>query len=210
MGNQIDQSVTRAIFIGTENPAKLDRFSYICECLAVKVFTPADMRLSLSISENCGTAEANARLKAIAWHRASGLPSLSVDYALHFIGLSAEDQPGVYVRRIDAADRRSSDEEALGHYVALINRLGGQATGEWTTGIAIALASDRVYSTSFTNPSTFVLPSSPISIPGEPLLSLEVNRAGQYLSEMSKSDLRELDLASNRRVLRFLHRHLRP
>lgn len=210
MDSRIAQPVRSDLVIGTANPAKLDRFSHICECLAIRVLTPSDMRLSLSVSESCETAEANARLKAVAWYQATGLPSLSVDYALHFIGLPAKDQPGVYVRRIGAANRRSSDEEALDHYTGLVQRLGGHAIGEWTTGIAIALAGDRVYSTWFTKPSTFVLPPSPISVPGEPLLSLEINHAGNYLSEMSKSELRELDMVSNRRVVKFLRRHLCP
>ena len=59
----------------------------------------------------------------------------------------------------------------------MIDGLGGQTTGEWTLGIALALDHKQVYSQSFSSRSIFVAEPSASMIQGAPLRSLQINPA---------------------------------
>ncbi len=117
------------VLLGTANPSKIEIFRSILAEVPVHLLSPLDLGISLSVSEDGATVEENAVLKASAYHAASHLPTFAVDAALTIDGLSAADQPGLFVRRIYHATNGSgevSDEEMLQHYIAAIQHLGGR------------------------------------------------------------------------------------
>ena len=103
--------------------------------LALEIFDPVQLGLAVDAIESADTAEENARIKALAYFAASGIPTFSLDAALRIEELPAERQPGVHVRRIGGAES-ATDAEMVDHYSALLEKLGGRAAGEWTLGIS--------------------------------------------------------------------------
>ena len=83
----------------------------------------------------------------------------------------------MHVRRIGHAGATASDSEILHHYRALLRQLGGNAIGEWSMGMALALAGDRVHAETLVQRSWFVATPSPVVVPAMALRSLQVNPA---------------------------------
>ena len=176
--------------------------------LALEIFDAVQLRLAVDAVESAETAEANARIKALAYYAASGIPTFSLDAALRIEGLPAERQPGVHVRRIGGSES-ATDAEMVDHYSALLEKLGGRAAGEWTLGIALAPDGHHVYSERLTNPTTFVATPSPARVPGHPLQSLQIDPAtGRYFAEMSPSEHAIRLGERSRRIVRFITRCL--
>lgn len=106
------------LLVATLNRGKLAEFAELLRDLPIQVVGPRDLRLSLQVKE-CGASYAeNARLKAEAFVRASGLPVLSDDSGLEVDALNGE--PGVHSARY-AGDRASD----LDRYQLLLQKLAG-------------------------------------------------------------------------------------
>ena len=176
--------------------------------LALEILDPAQLGLSVHAIESADTAEENARIKALAYFSASGLPTFSLDAALRIKGLPAERQPGVHVRRIGGAES-ATDAEMVDHYSALLESLGGRAAGEWTLGIALAPDRDHVYSERLTNRTTFVSTPSRARVAGHPLQALQIDPVtGVYFAEMTTAQHAVRLSERSRRIVRFITRYL--
>ena len=82
------------ILAATNNQNKLREIRRVLEPLGVNVIAPADLGLQVEVAETGTTFAENAQLKAEAFFRASGLPSLADDSGLCVDAL--EGRPGVY------------------------------------------------------------------------------------------------------------------
>lgn len=180
------------VLLGTANPSKIEIFRSILAEVPVHLLSPVDLGISLNVSEDGATVEENAALKASAYHAASHLPTFAVDAALSIAGLSAADQPGLFVRRIYHATNGSSevsDEEMLQHYIAAIQRLGGRGVAAWTVGAAFARDGQPPEVHAFQFQADLVTQPSPVRLPGLPLSSLMLDRrTGRYFSETDHRD----------------------
>ena len=157
--------------------------------LAIDLLDPVQLRLEVDAVEDGATAEENARIKALAYFDATGIPTFSLDAALRVEGLPPDQQPDVRVRRVCRGGEHTTDAEMLSHYSDLLRRLGGRATGEWTFGIALAPAPGRILSARRVHRTQFVTTPSPVLVPGAALQSLQVNSTtGRYFSEMTPSE----------------------
>ena len=157
--------------------------------LAIDLVDPFQLGLAVDAVEDGETAEENARIKALAYLDAAGIPTFSLDAALRIDGLPHELQPDVRVRRIYRDGEQTNAAEMVNHYSDLLRRLGGRATGEWTLGIALAPAPGRILSARRVHRTLFVATPSPVLVPGAALQSLQVNPAiGRYFSEMTPSE----------------------
>lgn len=85
------------LLLATNNAHKIEEFRQIFAALSVALVSPAEMGLDLDPEETGTTFEANARIKAIAFSEASGLPVLADDSGLEVDALNGE--PGVYSAR---------------------------------------------------------------------------------------------------------------
>lgn len=117
------QGGQRTLLVATANPGKLREMRAILASLPLRVVSPEDIGLSLSVVEDCATFRGNALIKARAYAAASGLPALADDSGLEVDAL--EGRPGVHSARYggkgasDAGRRRLLLRELKGVPVEL-------------------------------------------------------------------------------------------
>jgi XTP/dITP diphosphohydrolase len=97
------------LLIATNNPGKVDEFRYLLDGCGWELVTPADIGLTLEVEESGQTYAENARMKAEAYSRASGLVALADDSGLEVDALNG--RPGVHSARYAGPDR--TDEERV-------------------------------------------------------------------------------------------------
>lgn len=106
------------LLLATHNRGKLAEFSSLLRDLPFQVVRPGDLGLLAAIEESGATYGENARLKAEALLRASGLPTLSDDSGLEVDALSGA--PGLHSARY--AGNGASDHDRC---ELLLARLAG-------------------------------------------------------------------------------------
>lgn len=99
------------LLIATGNMGKLRQFRQMLQVLPCAVVAPADVGLAgLEVVEDGQTFEDNARLKALAYAQASGLPALADDSGLLVDALAGA--PGVYSARYAGLTASDADNNA--------------------------------------------------------------------------------------------------
>ncbi|MCL2579832.1 MAG: RdgB/HAM1 family non-canonical purine NTP pyrophosphatase [Oscillospiraceae bacterium] len=81
------------ILAATNNQDKLIEFHRILEPLGISLVTPSDLDIEIQVPETGETFKENARIKAQAFHRESGLPCVADDSGLCVDAL--DGRPGV-------------------------------------------------------------------------------------------------------------------
>lgn len=99
------------LLAATNNKGKIKEIKEILSDLGITVITPQEAGLSLEVEETGSTFEENAALKARAWSKASGMPSLADDSGLCVDALSG--RPGVMSARFAGAGASDEDNIAL-------------------------------------------------------------------------------------------------
>lgn len=100
----------KTILLATQNKGKREELAAILGDLQLSFQTPADMGLTLDVAETGDTYFENARLKAVAFARASGLISLGDDSGLEVDGLNGA--PGLYSARYAGSSASDADRRA--------------------------------------------------------------------------------------------------
>jgi inosine/xanthosine triphosphate pyrophosphatase family protein len=172
------------LHFGTTNPAKIKQMQLALRPLGITVLP---LMVTVEVNETGSTPVENASIKAAAMASVSGSRVLATDDALRFIGVGANEQPGVNVRRIPGYEARPTDEEMLDYYSALFTRHGGSVDGHWEFAAAVALPDGTVRTIVIETPARrFVANPCKERVPGFPLASLQVDPAtGMYLAQMS-------------------------
>jgi XTP/dITP diphosphohydrolase len=102
----------KQLLIATNNPGKLFEISDLLKDLPLKLVAPKALGIDLDVEETGGTYEENARLKALAFMKASGLPSLADDTGLEVAALGGA--PGLHSKRYSPQpDATDSDRRKL-------------------------------------------------------------------------------------------------
>ena len=198
------------LLLGSTNRRKIREWRLMLDRIAVELVDPHQSGLAVDTAETGETPEENARIKAIAYFDASGIQAFSLDAALRIEGLPDDHQPGVHVRRIDGGES-ATDARMVSHYSALLRGLGGDATGVWTFGVALACDRDHVHTQRLTYRTTLLATPSPVVDPGAPLNSLQFDAArGKYFSEMTPAEYATRFGHGSGRIVRFIARHLVP
>lgn len=186
------------LLIGTQNPAKLERYRTILEEIpGLEIVSPQETGVTLSIAEDGASAGDNAWIKARAYMQATGLPTLGVDEALYFNTLPLQEQPGTHVRRY--LGHAASDEELLVAFLEKVKRLTPEERAvTWVYAVCLAMPDGRELANQAEIPAVFIdQPVLPI-LPGYPLSSILFNtEIGKVHREMSPDE--------NRRRLRPLY-----
>jgi len=107
----------KTVLIATNNPGKIAEISAILAPLPLKLITPAELGLTLSIPEDGQSYFENAHKKAAAFAQVSKLPTLADDSGLEVEVLGRA--PGVHSHRY-LADPSATDEQRCR---ALLNQL---------------------------------------------------------------------------------------
>ena len=132
------------LVVATYNQGKLAEFAALLKDTPFHVVRPGSLGLSVVVEE-CGSSYAeNARLKAEAFLRASGLPALGDDSGLEVDALQGE--PGLHSARYAGAGASDPDR-----YHRLLNRLAGvpweKRTARFKCVLAFATPGGATYTT---------------------------------------------------------------
>lgn len=132
------------LLIATNNPGKVEEYKELLSGLALTLTYPGQEGLALEVAETGRTFAQNARLKALAYARASGLLTLADDSGLEVDALGG--QPGVRTARY--AGEGASDED---RYRLLLKRMEAvpwaERTARFRCVIILATAEGEVYLT---------------------------------------------------------------
>lgn len=129
------------LLLATNNPGKVAEFRRLLDGCGWDIVAPADIGLNLSVEETGQTYEENAKLKAVAYAKASGLVTLADDSGLEVDALGG--RPGILSARYAGPDR--TDRERL---EALLRELADvpdkDRTARFRCVIAMVDADERV------------------------------------------------------------------
>lgn len=180
------------LFYGTGNSSKLRNMRAMLAGMPIEFVTPAELGIALpQVDETGNTPLDNARLKAQAYYRKTGLPSFALDSGLYLEGLPAEKQPGPYVRRVNG--RELSDEEFLSYYQTLAHLHGGKVKAQFVNGLCVIL--DEIHRKETFGPQVstswfwIVEKAHPDRLDGFPMDSIAVDpETGLYWIENDRND----------------------
>lgn len=210
--------MARQILIGTTNPSKTIWLkSYLADLSGIEPVTLADLRVTVPACEEGRTPEENARIKALAYHQATGLAVIGHDSGLYFQEFSMDDsrQPGLFIRRVNG--QNLDDNGMLAHYSKLAQEFGplhacycsGFAAVD-ESGRVATFAQDRVDDKDYFSTFGFLMVGKPHKMrrPGWPLDSLSQDpNTGEYWYDQDggRNTITESDYSRNYRqnVSRF-------
>jgi XTP/dITP diphosphohydrolase len=107
----------KTLLIATNNPGKIAEITVILTPLPLKLITPEELGLTLTVPEDAQSYFENAYKKAVAFAQATGLPTLADDSGLEVEVLGGA--PGVHSHRY-LTDPSATDEQRC---QALLNEL---------------------------------------------------------------------------------------
>lgn len=197
----------KSILLGTTNPSKLTRMGELWAEAGGTSISPLAIGCTIDPEEDAKTAIENAMQKAVAWHRASGLPVLTEDSGLVFLDLPRNhtDQPGVRVRR--ACGHHMDDDAMLAYYQALIHRHGGRLHAAWQDAWCLILDEAHILTFADDDESlarhAYVMVDTPCTArkPGWPLdsLTLQPGMDGRYKAEVTNAEMDAINAAARER-----------
>ena len=161
--------------------------------LGIEIIGLGDLGAKIpDVAEDGRTPLENAEIKARAYFNAFNIPVFSCDSGLYFEGLRDDEQPGIYVRRVNG--KELSDEEMTEYYASLSAKHGGNLIGRYMNAIYLILDEERHYMRMDLSIATepFILASTPHEkkISGFPLdrLSKDI-KSGMYYYDMDSPTL---------------------
>lgn len=175
------------VLIATTNLGKVNIYKQAFDELGIEVCSLRDFNINIDVEENGKTEVENAIIKANAYHKITGLPVLSNDSGLVIDKFTAENQPGLLVRRYQG--KELTDEEMINVYIENLNEVGGESSGHYNVGLAIINQYGELHTREFKPQRYFINKPSKIINQGVPLssLSYDVN-SKKYLSEMTSKE----------------------
>lgn len=132
------------LFLATNNPGKIREYEQLLAPLEVKLWTPRMLGLEITVREEAASYAENARLKALTYVRASGMPTLADDSGLEVDALGGA--PGIHSARYAGHDANDADR-----YHLLLQQLEGlpweKRTARFRCVLVLATPDGEVYST---------------------------------------------------------------
>lgn len=129
---------------GNENKYELMK-RRLKEIKNLEVIMPKQINVKINIDEDGLTAEENAIKKAKAYYDITKLPTIAEDSGLWVEKFSKEDQPGLFVKRINGREDLT-DEEILSCYIEKLKKVGGESNARYKTGIAVINEKGKILS----------------------------------------------------------------
>jgi len=128
------------LLIASNNRGKLHEFAEILPALEVDLYTPSDLGLKLEVDEVGRTYAENARLKATAFARASGLLAVGDDSGLEVDALAGA--PGLFSARY--AGKGASDADRRAKLMQELRPVPPPRLARFRCAIAVAVPSGEV------------------------------------------------------------------
>lgn len=181
------------ILYGTTNKGKLAAMKIAVKPLDIELIGLNDLNREIPVINECGkTPLENAEIKARAYFEAFHMPVFSCDSGLYFDELKEDEQPGIYVRRVNG--RELTDDEMQVYYASLAKQHGGTITGRYRNAIYFILDEKHHYSSMDMSIATepFYLVSEPHTkrVEGFPLDGLSKDiKTGVYYYDLEEKDV---------------------
>ncbi|CAK7026331.1 non-canonical purine NTP pyrophosphatase [Tissierella sp.] len=132
------------ILYGTTNAAKLESMRKTLKELDIEVIGLNSIAIKNDyIAETGNNPLENARIKALEYYRKIKMPVFSCDSGLYIKGIREEQQPGVYVRRVNG--KELTDEEMIEYYGEIARENGGQVFARYENAICLVLDEEHIY-----------------------------------------------------------------
>lgn len=195
------------LFYATNNKSKLHNMVYRLRDYPIKVICPEDRNLSIDVVENGKTAVENAILKASRYYEVVKMPTIAGDSGLTLSGVSEEEQPGLFVRRVQG--KVLSDDEMIDYYAALAGKANGECYLHYFTGIAL-ITRDGTFTTELKEVPLKLspVPNKNRKHRGNPLDVITRLEDGRYFNELSDEERTALDKAGEDAFTEFIVSHL--
>ena len=181
------------LLCGTTNEAKMNSIKRAVQPLGIHIMGLNDLNCAIpQVAETGTTLLENARINANAYYEAFHMPVFSCDSGLYFDEVREDQQPGIYVRRVQG--RELSDEEMIEYYGALARQYGGTLTARYRNAICLILDETTSYESMdlslATEPFLLVSQPHPRRVEGFPLDALSKDiKSGIYYYDMQEKDV---------------------
>jgi XTP/dITP diphosphohydrolase len=129
----VNISNAKRLLLATNNQGKIKEFQSLLQGIPFELTAPADLGLHLEVEESGTTYQANARLKATAFSRASGLLTLADDSGLEVDALNGA--PGILSSRYAGPGSKDVDRVTF-----LLDKLRGIAWEKRTARFRCVIA----------------------------------------------------------------------
>ena len=187
------------LLYGTSNLAKLDAMNNRLGQLGIELIGLNDLKVKgytiPKVLENGDTPLENARLKALAYYEAFGMPVFSCDSGLYFDNVPDEVQPGVHVRNVKG--KCLSDEEMIEYYSGLVKKYGN-LVARYKNAICYVMDEEHIYEAMELSMESekFILtdkPHSTIRKKGFPLDSISLDiKTNKYYYDLPEVKLEQV------------------
>ena len=111
----------------------------------LELVSPKTLGIKINVVEDGKTAEENSIKKAKAYYDATKIPTIAEDSGLYIEKFKEEEQPGLFVKRINGVEGLS-DEEVFNYYFNKITEYGGESKARYFTGVALVDESGKIHS----------------------------------------------------------------
>ena len=124
------------------------KYELMCERLKpltdIEVVIPKMLDLNIDVVEDGNTPVENAIKKAQQYYDATHLPVIAEDSGLYIDEFSDDEQPGLFVKRVNGQEGLS-DDEVINHYINKLNEHGGKSLAAYHTGVCLIDEDGNVY-----------------------------------------------------------------
>ena len=180
------------------------------ELKEIEVVIPKDLGVSIDVVEDGITPEENACKKAKAYHDVLKMPTIAEDSGLYVDKFSDEEQPGLFVKRVNGREDLS-DDEIRAHYIKLLNKYGGESLACYHTGVCLIDSDGNIY-TDTIEETKFLFTTNIYINPTKPGRTLEPMsydvHANKYFAERTEEDIENHMKALNDRYRELVKRHV--
>lgn len=111
----------------------------------IEVIIPKMLGVDINVIEDGTTPEENAIKKAKEYYEVTKLPVIAEDSGLYIDKFSEQDQPGLFVKRVNGREDLT-DEEILSYYINKLNEYGGESPACYHTGVCLIDEDGNIHS----------------------------------------------------------------
>ncbi|MBO6195022.1 MAG: hypothetical protein J6O56_01600 [Bacilli bacterium] len=156
----------------------------------IELVNPKMLGINIEVEEDGLTAEENSIKKAKAYYDATKLPTIAEDAGLYIDKFKEEEQPGLFVKRVNGKDNLT-DDEIVNYYIDKLKGYNGRSFAHYFTGVAIVDKDGNIHSDTI-DETEFLLTAKQckkVSVKGGILESISFDLdAEKYFDERTKEE----------------------
>ncbi len=191
------------LFYATNNKSKLHNMRFRLQNYPIEVLCPDDLNLHIEVEENGSTSVENAQSKALAYYKEVQLPTIAGDSGVVLTGVAEEDQPGLFVRRVNG--KVLTDDEMIDHYAGIARKSDKPCTLQYVTGIALITAEGVKTMELLDHPLWLCAkPNQNRKHKGNPLDVVTKTADGRYFNDLSDEERTDYDGQGEQQFTEFV------